>query len=219
MHNKIIVLSIIFVGLLFSCSKDNATNPQENKVYDNVKIGNQVWMKKNLDVVCYRNGDIIPQINDSLEFATKTTGAWCYYDNNSENGKIYGTIYNWYAVNDPSGLAPKGWHIPTDSEWTVMTDLYGGEYFVGGKLKDTGLTYWKDVNIGATNESGFTGLPGGMSSMFNIFTSIRILGYWWTATEHSATQGKLWSLINGSSVINHFFTDKKFFLSVRCVKD
>src|SRR5690606_33259564 len=105
--------------------------------------------------------DVIPQVTDPTIWGNLTTGAWCYYNNDPANEIIYGKLYNWYAVNDPRGLAPVGWHIPSDSEWTILTDYLGGFEVAGGKMKETGTTHWANPNIGADNSSGFTGLPGG----------------------------------------------------------
>src|SRR5262245_15639657 len=102
----------------------------------NIVIGTQQWMAKNLDVAFYRNGDPIPKVNDGTAWANLTTGAWCYYNNDSTQSKKYGKLYNWYAVNDPRGLAPAGWHIPSDSEWTTMEKSLGGSLIAGGKLKE-----------------------------------------------------------------------------------
>ena len=102
-----------------------------------VSIGKQVWTTKNLDVTTYRNGDVIPQVQDANAWEKLTTGAWCYYENKTANGKKYGKLYNWNAVNDPRGLAPKGYHIPTDAEWTILTDYLGGDTIAGTKMKST----------------------------------------------------------------------------------
>ena len=121
-----------------------------------IKIGAQTWTTKKLDVETYRNGDAIPQVEDQEEWANLTTGAWCYYENESDNCTTYGNLYNWYAVNDPRGLAPKGFHIPSDAEWTILTENLG--YKAGTKMKST--SGWDDDGNG-TNSSGFAGLPGG----------------------------------------------------------
>ena len=104
-----------------------AKNNAKTTSFKTVKIGNQVWTSKNLDVATYRNGDVIPQVQDPNAWGTLTTGAWCYYDNDASNGTKYGKLYNWYAVNDPRGLAPKGYHIPSDAEWTQLCDYLGGD--------------------------------------------------------------------------------------------
>ena len=167
----LIIFTIIFTlrtGKSFSQVTD-----YDGNTYKTVKIGKQIWMAENLNVSHYRNGDIIPEVKNPDEWSKLTTGAWCYYENDSENGKTYGKLYNWFAVNDPRGLAPEGWHIPTDAEWTHLTEYLGGKeiektyqgiYYweiadVGGKLKAT--TLWKSPNEGATNSSGFTAFPGG----------------------------------------------------------
>jgi uncharacterized protein (TIGR02145 family) len=104
-----------------------------------VKIGTQVWMSKNLDVSTFRNGEAIPEAKSKEEWAKAGVNrqpAWCYYDNDSKNGKVYGKLYNWYAVNDSRGLGPKGYHIPSDAEWTILTDMLGGEKIAGQKNDD-----------------------------------------------------------------------------------
>ncbi len=123
-----------------------------------VTIGTQIWSTKNLDVARYRNGDPIPQVTNPTQWASTRTGAWCWYNNDSATyASTYGRLYNWYALNDPRGLAPQGWHVPTDEEWTILTDYLGGLSLSGGKMKST--TGWNAPNTGATNSSGFTGLP------------------------------------------------------------
>ena len=102
-----------------------------------VTIGTQTWTSKNLNVTKYRNGDAIPQVQDKNAWAKLKTGAWCYYENNTANGTTYGKLYNWFAVNDTRGLAPKGYHIPTDAEWTILTDYLGGDTIAGTKMKST----------------------------------------------------------------------------------
>ena len=128
---------------------------------DYVTIGTQDWTNKNLEVTTYRNGDVIAQITNTTDWANATTGAWTYYNNDAANGAIYGKLYNWYAVTDPRGLAPAGWHVPTDAEWTTLIDYLGGVLVAGGKMKSTGTTYWRIPNTDATNSSGFSALPGG----------------------------------------------------------
>jgi uncharacterized protein (TIGR02145 family) len=145
-----------------------------------VGIGNQTWMIENLNVVTYRNGDTIPQVSDPKVWEKLTTGAWCYYDNDAANGAIYGKLYNWYAINDPRGLAPKGWHIPTDTEWENLGKNLGGNSVAGGKMKAN--NYWGN---NSNNESGFTGLPGGRRSVSGGFSSIGFLGAWWSATDEA----------------------------------
>lgn len=184
---------------------------------ENVTIGTQVWLSKNLDVVTYRNGDTIPQVTDPNAWKNLTTGAWCWYDNNPINGSTYGRLYNWYAVIDPRGLAPSGYHIPTDAEWTTLTNYLGGESVAGGKMKST--TIWPNPNTGATNSSGFTGLPGGYRNIIETFNQIGLAGQWWSLTEYD--KGLAWyrylSYNNGSIVKE--YAPKPDGYSVRCIKD
>lgn len=126
-----------------------------------VTICSQVWTLNNFDVTKYINGDPIPEETDPIAWAALTTGAYCSYDNNSANDAIYGKLYNWYAVNDPRGLTPTGYHIPTDTEWTTLTTCLGGESVSGGKMKDISTMHWNSPNQDANNSSDFTGLPGG----------------------------------------------------------
>ena len=123
---------------------DNCNGQIDENCIPTIQICNQIWMQKNLAVDHYRNGDPIPQVTDPTEWASLTTGAWCYYNNDPANGSIYGKLYNWFAVNDPRGLAPTGWHIPTDdrdiptsSEWQLLSDCLGGNEIAGGKMKST----------------------------------------------------------------------------------
>jgi uncharacterized protein (TIGR02145 family) len=130
MKNSLILLFLV----IFSVS---------NSFAQTVTIGTQVWTTKNLDVATYRNGDVIPQVQDKDAWANLTTGAWCYYENDAKNGVKYGKLYNWYAVNDPRGLAPAGWHIPTDGEWTVLENSLGDD--AGKKMKSTsGWESWTE---------------------------------------------------------------------------
>jgi len=205
-----------FIFLLFVSTTQGQNNPEA------VSIGTQIWMKTNLDVSTYRNGDPIPEVEDSAAWAELTTGAWCYYRKKSENGKIYGKLYNWYAVNDSRGLAPEGWHIPGKDEWTKLSDFLGGDTVAGGKMKETGTTYWREPNAEATNTSGFTGLPGGYrggrdgGSMFILKSET---GAWWSSTEDSAEEAWLQFLSCKTGILKRNNKNKQFGFSVRCVKD
>jgi uncharacterized protein (TIGR02145 family) len=182
-----------------------------------ITIGTQKWMTMNLDVVTYRNGDTIPQVTNPNKWDTLTSGAWCYYNNDAVNGAKYGKLYNWYAVNDLRGLAPKGWHIPSDAEWTSLLITLGEKS--GGKMKEVGTLNWKSPNTNATNESGFTGLPGGSRNDFGSFEFLGEYGYWWSVTELDSRT--VWNrfLSYDRDVINRGFRSKVYGLSVRCLKD
>ena len=182
-----------------------------------IVIGTQQWMEKNLDVLTYRNGEVIAQITNTTDWANATTGAWCYYNNDAANGAIYGKLYNWYAVNDSRGLAPAGWHIPTDAEWSTLGTYLGGIEIAGGKMKTTGTNRW-NPNTGATNESGFAGLPGG-SHGGGTFANVGTNGYWWSSTEYLSTFAWYRILFNGNGDLGRNASSKANGFSIRLIKD
>jgi uncharacterized protein (TIGR02145 family) len=186
------------------------------ELFKHIKIGNQEWMTKNLDVDCYANGDPIPQVQNSEKWERLKTGAWCYYNNDPSNGEKYGKLYNWYAVNDPRGLAPKGYHIPSDLEWTTLLDFLGGEGVAGKKLKST--TSWFG-NGNGDDSSGFNGLPGGVCYFTGYFDLIGEDGYWWSSTEFNANLGKYMQISYRDWVFYKYSKEKGSGLSVRCIKD
>ena len=179
-----------------------------------IKIGTQTWTTKNLDVTTYRNGDAIPQVQDKNAWAKLKTGAWCYYENNTANGTTYGKLYNWFAVNDTRGLAPKGYHIPTDAEWTILTDNLGEE--AGTKMKST--SGW-DNNGNGTNTSGFAGLPGGYRYNDGIFYNIGANGSWWSSSESNAYDALCRVLANDYGDVFSSNFGKQDGFSVRCLRD
>lgn len=152
---------------------------------------NRTWSSKNLDVTHYKNGDPIPLVTGTTEWSKLTTGAYCYYNNDKSNSDTYGLLYNWYAVNDKRGLAPTGWKIPTDLEWSTLRNTLG--VTSGGRLKKTGTTNWLSPNLGATNDTSFTALPGGFRNVAwsyktfnygqNAFTDLNRVGYWWSSNN------------------------------------
>ncbi len=155
----------------------------EGNFYPSIIIKGQEWMQKNLNVTKYRNGDLIQQVSDPAQWGGILTGIWSYYENNSANGTLYGKLYNWFAVKDSRGLAPQGWHIPTDAEWKTLYNNIGGWQNAGGKMTEMGTLHWPSPNSNATNESGFTALPGG-AIIHNDFTNQyyyinSISAHWW----------------------------------------
>ncbi len=190
--------------------------------YKSVIIGDQEWMIENLNVDHFRNGEPIPEIKTDEEWEKaedECKPAWCYYDNDPENGKIYGKLYNWFAVNDPRGLAPEGWYVPSDAELTTLTTYLGGESIAGGKLKEVGFNHWIIPNEGATNETGFTALPSGFRRGNGAFDNIGDHGYWWSSTEFHTTGAWGRSMIYDGSNASRYYGYKTFGLSVRCIKD
>jgi uncharacterized protein (TIGR02145 family) len=191
----------------------------EGNVYTTVLIGGQQWMAENLRSSTYANGDPIANVTDTT-WTQLSTGAWCHYENNTTNDAIYGKLYNWYPTVDPRGLCPAGWHVPTDAEWTVLRDFLGGQSVAGGKMKSTGTQYWSSPNTAATNESGFSGLPGGdRSGVDGDFGVVGTNGYWWSSSELTATVvwGRRLTYTNGN--MNQVGNNKRFGFSVRCLRD
>jgi len=180
-----------------------------------VTIGSQVWTSKNLDVTTYRNGDVIPQVQDKSAWVKLETGAWCYYDNDASNGTKYGKLYNWHAVQDIRGLAPNGYHIPSDPEWTILTDYLGGLSKAGTKMKST--SGWNN-NGNETNSSGFLGLPGG-ARFDGTFWYIARSGCWWSTSEDNYFNAWSRYLRYDGSVKRSSSDNKADGLSVRCLRD
>ena len=186
---------------------------------ETVVIGTQEWTKKNLNVSKYKNGDVIPEVKDPKKWETLTTGAWCYYNNDPKNAAIYGKLYNWYAVNDPRGLAPEGYHIPLENEWRILIDYLGGQTVAGGKMKATGTALWESPNIDATNSSGFIGLPGGCRLNDGTFFSIGNLGLWWSSLEKDTHNAWYLNLYFIAGVANRIDDNKRNGFSVRSLRD
>ena len=186
-----------------------------------VKIGNQIWMKKNLDVSTYRNGDPIPNVTDTAAWNTLTMGAYCYYNNDSATyAAVYGKLYNWYAVNDPRGLAPVGWHVASDKEWLTIGDLLGGDKVAGRRMKEKGHAHWVGSDSSATNSSGFTALPGGFRLGHNNFSGVGSLGFWWTSTPTELEGGGIFrNLSSSGNKLDGEGIEGNYFYSVRCMKD
>jgi len=237
MKNSLILLFLV----IFSVS---------NSFGQTVTIGTQTWTTKNLDVATFRNGDLIPEAKTDEEWEAAGENkqpAWCYYENNTANGTKYGKLYNWYAVVDTRGLAPAGWHIPTDEEWTVLSTFLGGEDVAGKKMKST--SGWnsydcKKCNGGSaefkktcsackgtqsnssepfsgngTNSSGLSGLPGGCRYANGNFFGVGNSGLWWSASDTLETFAWYRRLSLGYSYRYRYFSTKVYGFSVRCVKD
>ena len=167
----------------------------DGNIYKTVKIGGQEWMVENLKVTHYRNGDAIPVLTDEQDWndaGDNSIGAYCSYENSSSNADVYGCLYNWHAVNDARKLAPQGWHIPTNDELIALETFLNEETqdVGGGKLKENGVLHWQSPNKGATNQTGFTALPGGKrDNNYGAFDQLGTLGYWWTSTETGSSNG------------------------------
>ncbi len=223
----ILLLSSIFLN---SCSKSSDTvTPPPTITIPNIIICNQAWMTKNLDVATYRNGDIIRQVTDSTQWANLTTGAWCYYNNDPSNEGVYGKLYNGFAVHDPRGLAPLGWHIPTDEEWSTLSNCLGGDSIAGGKMKTTSLWNAPDLVAppynGGTNSSQFAGLPGGIRTGIiakGVFYGLGVSGWFWSSSKPTnGTDNGVprWIYFNNDHLYRLEIQDISYGYSIRCVKD
>ncbi len=218
----------------FNTGQDD-TAPQvtdiDGNVYHFVKIGQQTWMAENLKVINFNDGTAIPLYTDSTVWASTSSPGYCWYNNDSSAyKKIYGSLYNWYAVNTGK-LCPEGWHVPSKEEWTNLVTYLGGENIAGGKLKEAGIIHWTSpsggitnkTNVGATNETGFTALPGGARGFrFNEgFNSIGSEGYWWSSTksDFSADAFKVTLWFDDIRLILGPYFDQNDGFSVRCIKD
>ncbi len=190
----------------------------DGNVYNTIWIGDQRWMMENLKVTHYRNGATIPKVTNNGTWAGLSTGAYCNYGNDNGNVATYGRLYNWYAVDDSRGIAPEGWHVPTYDDWQILLDYLGSG--AGGKMKETGTTHWNSPNTGATNESGFTALPGGYRHYYDgDFLDMGNYANFWCSSVYSSTY--VWNIYlathnNGCSIEPHF---KGWGFSIRCVKD
>jgi uncharacterized protein (TIGR02145 family) len=209
----------ILIIISFSLLNSFVNSQQSN----DVTIGSQIWMTNNLDVTTFRNGDPIPQARTDEEWemaAQKMQPAWCYYDDNPYLSPENGKLYNWYAVNDSRGLAPVGYHIPTDTEWTVLVDYLGGEEVAGKKLKST--MKWPDLRgnpANENNESGFSGRPAGEREVSGSFGYINYNCFWWSASIGGNYSAYYRILYHNRLSIGREMSFKGHGYSVRCLRD
>jgi len=189
----------------------------DGNVYHTVTIGTQVWMAENLKTTRYNDGTAIPFVTDSIAWSHLTTPGYCWYNDSAIYGNTYGALYNWFAVNTGK-LAPTGWHVPSDSEWTVLINYLGGDSVAGGKLKEAETAYWASPNTGATDETGFTALPGGWRYI-GTFGTIGDLGNWWSATAYDAANSWYRYMNYSNAHVSRFYYLSQNGFSVRCVRD
>jgi uncharacterized protein (TIGR02145 family) len=176
------------------------------------------WTTENYAGTTFRNGDPIPEVTDPTAWAALTTPAWCYYDNDPDNGGIYGKLYNWYAINDPRGFAPFGYRVPNDTDWNNLINCLGGQDVAGGKMKSTS-ELWQSPNEGATNESGFSALPGGRRDFNGNFNFINNDAYYWSLSEVSDSDASFFYIYSYSAGIGSTSDLKKYGFSVRLIKE
>ncbi len=219
-NNNLLISAIIIylVVILSSCKKeeDHSGLPVDGdgNDYDTIVIGTQTWLKENLKTTTYRFGNPVRLITDDTQWSTWQQPAYCWYDNNPDNKDVYGALYNWFAVKTQA-LCPDGWHVPTLIEWNTLIDFCGGEYEAGCRLKETGTFHWEWPNTCATNESGFSALPGGARYFADgTFYKIKEIGLYW-ASDVCYRLG-LGSSYGSTSMIYWY---KQAGFSVRCIKD
>jgi len=222
---------ILVVFSIHSCKKvqDNLIKDGDGNIYTSVQIGTQVWMKENLKTTKYNDGTAIPSVTDNNGWSNLATGAYSDYNNTPANSTTYGRLYNWYAVDNNSAtkvasnggknVCPTSWHVPSDAEWTTLTTFLGGEAVAGGKLKETGTTHWSSPNTGATNETGFTALPGGYRGNDGSYYFIGNYGYWWSSTEYSTSGAWYRYVFYSNSYVSKNLSYERNGFSVRCLRD
>jgi uncharacterized protein (TIGR02145 family) len=208
----------IFCSTMSSCQQGTAKQRLPMGV-DEVAVGNQIWMNKNLNVNTFQNGDPIFEAKtkeDWMKCDSLKQPAWCYYENNPSNDSLYGKMYNWYAVNDPRKLAPAGWHVASDNEWLTMLEFLGGYQIAGKKIK--AKQGWNVNGIG-TNESGLSIVAAGERHVDGEFSSAGLLTAFWTSTPFDSAYAWEYYLYHFNDRVGKSNVNKSGGLSVRCIKD
>lgn len=200
----------------------HASKPTDKNPLKEIKIGSQTWLAQNLDVSTFKNGDPIPEASTKEEWikaSIEKKPAWCYYNNEVANGKIFGKLYNGYAVLDKRGLAPEGWHVPTDDEWSTLIRELGGEQLTAQQITDASGNYWKIEAKSINNKTLFTALPAGFRQENTEFTSIGDGTAFWTYTVEYDDKGSVvYYYLDGKEIVKGSYT-KDLGYSVRCVKN
>ena len=223
---KLFPIQLFFIlCLLYSCKKDKdeplpvihgTVIDVDGNSYKTISVGHQVWMVENLKVTHYNNGDSIPYISGNAEWFKSLKGAYCFYNNDSILGDIYGNLYNWYAVNDTRQICPKNWHVPSYDEWITLTKFLGSN--PGYKVFENDSVHWYSPNQFATNSSGLTFLPGGMREWYNDFINLNTHSYYWSSTTESTDDAWYFYLNGGSNInIGSFSTSSGF--CIRCIQN
>ncbi len=246
LHYALICL-LSFTLIMNSCEKDDENTPsspyngkttaifntaktygtmtdQDGNVYKTITIGTQTWMEENLRTTKYRDGSAIPNVTDNTAWTELTTGAYCTYENTKDEVFIAtnGMLYNWYAATDSRNIAPEGWHVPSDAEWTTLIDFLGREDIAGGEMKEIGTTHWESPNTGATNKSGFTCLPSGFrfdSYGGGTFEDEGYQDIYWSSTAEGALRAHYRRIFYSSAFIDPGNMGNTHGLSLRLIKD
>lgn len=202
------------------CEQTTIVTDIDGNAYSVVTIGSQCWLGENLKTSRFKDGSLIEEVTNDSAWTSKTTPAWCSYNNDNANDASYGKLYNWFAANDSRGLCPEGWHLPHDNEWAVLTEyLDPDDEFAGGRMKEAGIEHWLTPNEGANNSSGFTGLPGGMRFREGQFDHLGLRGLFWASREDGDFEGYFLTLTYDTPVAHRTHLWKQSGFSCRCVKD
>jgi uncharacterized protein (TIGR02145 family) len=191
----------------------------DGNIYKVIAIGTQIWMAENLRTTKFKDGTTIPKVSDDAKWTELSTPAYCWYANNETGYKeLCGALYNWYTVNTGK-LCPSGWHVPSDAEWTTLTDYLGGESLAGGKLKEVVNTHWGRSNDGADKSSGFTALPGGYRVSTGSFYGVGNYGNWWSSSKYDSGSAWYRGMYYSSNSVGRVVYSMVDGFSVRCIKN
>jgi uncharacterized protein (TIGR02145 family) len=230
-RNSIWIYPFILFGIAIilniSCEKDDNDPPSDfvtdidGNVYSIITIGTQTWMKENLKTTRYLNGDSIKTTSPAILNISKESSPKYQWASGGDESNVatFGRLYTWYVVTDSRKICPRGWHIPSDEEWTVLTDFLGGEAIAGSKLKETGTIHWSSLNEDATNESGFTALPGGYRDNYTSFLKFGNNGYWWSSEVYGESFSWVRGVSYNSTKVSRTFNFGMAAYSIRCIKD
>lgn len=213
---KSFAITLFFIG--FTGLQAQSVKDTDGNVYKTITIGKQVWMAENLKTTKFNNGRAIPMVTENAAWEKIAKPAYCWYNNDIVNKDVYGALYNWFTVKTGK-LCPAGWHVPSDTEWTILTTYLGGEKAAGGKLKETGTTHWQSPNTGATNETGFTALPGGERHYAGPYLNLGENGRWWSSTEYLASMTYIRSVYYLDIYVFRTNFANQNGSSVRCLQD
>jgi uncharacterized protein (TIGR02145 family) len=218
-HKKVRLSALLLFCVSLIVLQAQTVKDIDGNVYKTVTIGKQVWIAENLKTTKFNDSTSIPLVIENTAWSNLKTPGYCWYSNNESSYKVtYGALYNWYTVNTRK-LCPTGWHVPSNAEWTTLTTFLGGRDIAGGKLKEAGFTHWTLPNTGATNESGFTILPGGTRNQYGKFYLIGTNGYWWSSTGIGKNYAWFRRIYFFYSIVHRDFGPSRNGRSIRCIKD
>jgi len=191
----------------------------DGNTYNTIQIGYQCWMRSNLRVSRYRNGDLIQNNLDDLNWSNTISGSFAIYSGDATNEVIHGKLYNWFSIADSRNICPIGWDIPSDVDLTILVDVFGGSTDAGGKLKDIGTTVWNAPNLAATNESGFSMLPSGIRLTAGNYENIKNNGYLWSKSEYDVNYSWFRGFSRSDVIVSRALANKRSALSIRCIRN